>query len=211
MRLLPALSLSVLLAGLPLVPLDAQAVLPSRGFDLAPVRVAAAPAPPIAEWWRHGGPRIRLLDARVTTVMAIGVQRSRLLRALVERVEAADVIVYVGMAPRVDQGLAGSLVFIGDGGEFRYLRAMLNPELSTDHLIASLAHELHHVVEVIDHPSVRSETALAGLYRRIGRQNRIAGRLGWETEAARQVTDDVRRELTLGAAAMLARREATEQ
>lgn len=210
MRLLPALSLSVLLAGVPLVPLDAQAVLPSRGFHLAPVQVAAAPAPPVVEWWRNGGPRIRLLDARVTTVMALGLQRSSLLRALVQRVESADVIVYVGMAPRVDQGLAGSLVFIGDGGGFRYLRAMLNPELSTDHLIASLAHELHHVVEVIEHPGVRSETALAGLYRRIGRQNRIGGRPGWETEAARQVTDEVRRELTIGTA-MLARREETHQ
>lgn len=208
---LPALPSAFVIAGLSLVPLDAQAVLPSRSFGVSPVLVAPPPAPAEAEWWRDGGPRIRFMDGRVAALMEAGLQRSAILRALVDRVEAGHVIVYVGMEPALGRGLSGSVVFAGDGGRFRYLRAKLNPEGTPEQIIAALAHELQHVVEVIDSPQVRSETSLMSLYRRIGRRSRTPTRLAWDTDAARQVTDNVRRELAASATTMLARRDGADR
>jgi len=186
----------------------AQASLPARSFDLAAPVVAPEAVPPVVDWWRDGGPRIRPTDGRVRALLASGLERSPLLRDLVGRVESGDVIVYVGMNPIMQRGIAGCVTFVSDAGRYRYLRAMLNPELTTEQLIAALAHELHHVSEIMAHPEVRSEPALASLYRRIGTENRRSVRSGWETNAAEQVGWDVRRELKEHADATVALREA---
>lgn len=187
----------------------AQASLPARAFQLSLPSVAPQPAPPVVEWWRDGGPRIRPSDNRVASLLALGIERSALVRDLVDQVDAGQVIVYIGMNPRMQQGLAGCVTFVSDAGRYRYLRAMLNPDLTTEQAIAALAHELHHVTEIVAHPEVRSESALESLYRRIGIENRASNRSGWETSAAQQVGWDVRRELKEhAAAATLARREA---
>ena len=157
------------------------------------------------EWWREGGPRIRVGDARAATLLQSGIARSATLRALVERVETSSVVVYLGMRPNMGNEQAGGLTFVGDGGAFRYLRISLNPALSADLLIATLAHELQHVVEVIDNPSVKDETSLIALYRRIGTPSRILRGSGWETEAAQVVGAGVRRELADNSVTTVAR------
>lgn len=188
---------------------SAQASLPAQSFHLSLPSVAPQAAPPVVEWWRDGGPRIRPSDKRVAGLLAMGIERSALVRDLVNTVEAGQVIVYVGMNPMMQRGLAGCVTFVSDAGHYRYLRAMLNTDLTTEQSIAALAHELHHVTEIMAHPEVRSESALASLYRRIGVENRRSARSGWETDAAQQVGWDVRRELKEHAAAVtLARREA---
>jgi hypothetical protein len=187
----------------------AQASLPARSFQLSLPSVTPGAAPPVVEWWRDGGPRIRPSDKRVSDLLAMGMERSPLVRGLVNTIESGQVIVYIGMNPLMQRGLAGCVTFVSDAGRFRYLRAMLNPDLTTEQVIAALAHELHHVTEIMAHPDVRSESALASLYRRIGNENRRSARSGWETDAAQQVGSDVRRELKEhAAAATIARREA---
>ncbi|MDH4066776.1 MAG: hypothetical protein OEW19_20440 [Acidobacteriota bacterium] len=207
---LPALFLLAALAGPSSVLLDGLAALPSRRFAPCPASIAAEREPPAVGLWRDGGPRIRAVDARVSALLASGLPRSSLLRRIVDRVESGDVIVYVGIDPAREARLAGRVTFLGNGGPFRYLRAMINPDLPHDTMIAALAHELYHVVEVVDSPRVRSETALVSLYRRIGRRSDAGRRQGWETQAARQVTDDVRRELSKGDPATVARRDAVD-
>ena len=46
------------------------------------------------------------------------------------------------------------------GGEFRYLRASINSDLTPDQMIATIAHELQHAVEVIADESVSDEDTL---------------------------------------------------
>jgi len=208
---LPALLSAAVIAGLSIVPRSTPAVLPARGFGPVPVPVAPPRTPAASDWWRNGGPRIRLMDDRSRSVLADGLRRSSLLRSLVARVESDDVIVYVEMDRQLDRSLSGRLVLFGAGLQFRYVRVTIDPDQPSDHVIASLAHELRHVVEVIEHPSVEDDAGLALLYRRIGHQNRASGRPGWETDAARQVTDDVRRELSAGGTVLLARRAADQQ
>ena len=208
---LPALLCAVGLVTAFVPSVGAQASLPARSFEPSLPSVAPLAAPPVVEWWREGGPRIRPTDRRVAALLAMGRERSALLRRLVDAVEGADVIVYVGMNPVIQRGLAGCLTFVSDAGRYRYLRAMLNPDLPTEQIIAALAHELHHVTEIIAHPEVRSESALAALYRGIGTENRRAVQSGWETNAAQRAGWDVRRELKEhAAAATIARRQAGE-
>jgi hypothetical protein len=208
---LPALlcAIGFITASIPSV--GAQASLPAKAFELSLPSVGPQAAPPVVEWCRDGGPRIRPIDKRLATLLAAGLERSALLRDLVRTVDAGDVIVYVGMNPAMQRGIAGCVAFVSDAGQFRYLRAMLNPDLTTEQIISALAHELHHVTEIIAHPEVRSEPTLASLYRRIGTENRRATGSGWETNAAQQVGWDVRRELKEHAAAAVARREAAEK
>jgi hypothetical protein len=134
-------------------------------------------------------------------------ERSSVVRALVDTIEASDVVVYASVDSAMMKGLSGRLTFMGTGGGYRYVRITLHPELNQELLITSLAHELQHVLEVIQHPEVTSEAALTELYQRIGHSNLASGRIGWETDAAQDVAAAVRRELRLGTAAMLARRE----
>jgi hypothetical protein len=198
MMRLPALLCASGLAGLLIAPVAAQMPLPSR--TPAPESpVTPDVAPPVPEWWKNGGPRVRTADDRITRLYRIGLERSSLLRKIVDKIDAANVVVYVGIDPTMQKkGLAGRLVFIGDAGAFRYMRALINPEMPPLQIIASIAHELHHVLEVIAHPQVRSESDLMTLYERIGEKNHGMAGTGWETDAARQVGYEVRRELQLG-------------
>jgi hypothetical protein len=191
-------------------PAAGQPRLPARAFE--PSLAVAPQAPvPVVEWWRSGGPRIRLADERAASLLRTGMERSRLLRSLVDRIDAANVVVYLGLDPLMDPGLAGRLTFMGDGGAYRYVRVALNPRrVSEIVMIAALAHELQHVVEVIEHPEVTSESALKTLYQRIGQSTRTGGIPGWETAAARQLSREVRLELTTGAVGAMARQEPTK-
>jgi hypothetical protein len=170
---------------------------------LSPLPATALPDPDTG-WWLDRNPRIRPTDARVRAALADGLRRSGIVRGLVARIEASDVFVYLGMSPHMPDGLSGRLTFAGDAGRFRYLRVELSPIFNTDQVIAALAHELHHVVEVIDHPEVRSDRTLLTLYQRIGHASRATRVSGWETTAALDVGYDVRRELRQVRAGLLA-------
>lgn len=158
-------------------------------FVLASTAFAAEPD------WRNGGLRIRPQDGRTTTLMAAGVARSASFRALVERIEASDVFVYVGISPLLKSTMAGRLTWMTRAGGYRYLRAAISTELSSDQIIASLAHELQHVVEVIEDGNVVDERSLESLYERIGRRSNAGVTAAWETVAAQDAAARVRREL----------------
>jgi hypothetical protein len=194
-------------AALLTAPLSAQPALPARTFEPSVAAVTPAPAPPVRDWWRSGGPRIRPTDQRVAAILRNGLERSPRLRALVGQVEGGSVFVYLGMDPRIDGALAGRLTFVGDAGKYRYLRVAINPVLGTNLIVASIAHELQHVVEVIEHPEVTSESGLRTLYERIGQGTRAGGVPGFETRAAVATTYQVRRELKGAAETTLVRQE----
>ena len=71
-------------------------------------------------------------------------------------------------------------------------------------MIATVAHELQHAVEVIEDESVKDERSLVALYKRIGQPSRAANS-GWETTNAQQTGYQVRRELVAVPAAAMTR------
>jgi hypothetical protein len=139
-------------------------------------------------------PRVRAGDARSAMLLTQGLQRSETLRGLVTQLERRDVIVYVEMQPALKKRLAGTMTWITATPNHRYVRVSINPELNTDMAIATLGHELQHVVEVANAPGVVSDQTLEKFYRVHGDANRAEFN-GWDTEAARVAGHEVRREL----------------
>ncbi len=149
---------------------------------------------------RPGGPRVRPHDSRMARLIADGLRRSPTLRSLVDRIEASNVIVYVGGNPLMKTAPVGRAVVCDDGRQLP-IRAGDDQRRSThDVIISTLAHEFQHVVEVIDEPSVVDDDSLVRLYRRIGVSSSERQSTGWETLAAQAMGAQVRRELILGRA-----------
>ena len=154
---------------------------------------------------RVGGPRLRPQDTRSVQVLKEGAARSATFRALVDRIEASNLIVYVALNPVMKSTLSGALTWMTRAGDFRYVRATISTELTFDQMIASVAHELQHAVEVIEDESVTDERSLVALYKRIGQPSRAAGPSGWETLAAQRTGTQVRRELVAAPATAMTR------
>jgi hypothetical protein len=153
-----------------------------------PVHGAAAP---------FAAARLRPQSPRVAAWIARGLQRSPTMRALADQVERGDVVVYVEIAFRLDPGMAACVTWMASVPGARYLRVSVRPNLREADAIAMLAHELQHVVEVIDNPQVRSGADLAALYDRIGHRTGGGGST-WDTVAALRAGDLTRTELVRG-------------
>jgi hypothetical protein len=159
---------------------------------------------------RNGGQRLRPQDQRITLVLQEGAARSATFKSLVDRIEASNVIVYVAINPILRSSLSGALTWMTRAGEYRYVRASISTESTFDQMIASVAHELQHAVEVIEDESVIDEKSLVALYKRIGQPSRAAGPSGWETIAAQKTATQVRRELVAVPTTMIARASASQ-
>jgi hypothetical protein len=154
---------------------------------------------------RDGGARLRPQDPRISLALQEGMTRSDTFRDLVNRIEASNVIVYVAVTPMMRPSLSGALTWMTRAGDFRYVRASISIEQTFDQMIASVAHELQHAVEVIEDETVVDEKSLVALYKRIGQPSKAAGPLGWETIAAQRTGKQVRRELVAMPTMTLAR------
>ena len=162
-----------------------------------PLAATAKPGPPPgynpATW--NGGPRVRPADSRSAAILLDGIRRSETFRSVVERLEQHDVIVYVQIQPALKGRLSGGLTWLSATKRFRYVRVGISPEMRGDAAIATLGHELHHALEVANEPSIVDEHTMSAHYKRIGISMRVHNN-GWDTEAARVIGDDVRRDLT---------------
>jgi hypothetical protein len=137
---------------------------------------------------------LRPQSRQMRALIARGVEKSPTFRALVERIEAGDVLVYLDTPLALRPGLSGRLTWMATTDAGRMVRASLRPGLSGREAVAILAHELQHVVEIVDHPEVTSAATLSGLYARIGRSTTFEPG-HWDTEAALTTGRLVRREL----------------
>ena len=142
-----------------------------------------------------GEVRLRPQDTRLEMVIKEGAKRSTTFKALVDRIEASNLIVYVAFNPIMKANLSGMLTWMTRAGDFRYVRASISKDLTFDQMIATVAHELQHAVEVVEDDTVVDEKSLVALYRRIGRQNSSASPAHWDTTAAQNTGYRVRREL----------------
>jgi hypothetical protein len=142
----------------------------------------------------EGGPRIRPTDARLAEILEDGIGRSPTLRRLVDRIDSGNVVVYLESEQVLPGVLLGALTWIGANDSLRFLRATIKVRPKSNSLIASIAHELQHVVEVVDAPWVTSDRGLRTLYTSIGKRTSVNEEV-WDTAAARWTTQQVMREL----------------
>jgi hypothetical protein len=142
-------------------------------------------------------PHVRAEMREIRALIADTAERSATFRALLDRLEASDVIVYIRVRQFPSSRLDGRIGFLAGDTTGRYLVIELACPRSTDAQAATLAHELHHATEIADAPWVASPAALARHYRRIGNETEPSGGgQTFETAEAQQVAARVRRELS---------------
>lgn len=159
---------------------------------LLAVTAAADPRP-------EEGPdfHLRTTDAWLLSLIEEGVRTSPTFRALVERLDDSDVIVYLQgdstPAPNVD----GRMTFASKAGGYRYIVVRLRTQSSRRQMLALLGHELRHAVEVADTPAIVDSTSLAREYERLGYVQRwnTAG-VAFDTHAAIEAGYQVLAELS---------------
>ena len=143
----------------------------------------------------HLGLHVRGATPKVKALIDDGIRRSPSFKALVERLNRSDVVVYINVTPDLPVGLDGRLSFMTHAGSVRFLHAQVREGLGVDGIIAVAAHELQHAVEVAEHPDVTNAGAMERLYQRIGERSSIAHNR-YDTPAARSMGRRVRQELS---------------
>jgi hypothetical protein len=141
-------------------------------------------------------PRVRPLDPSLTRVVDAGRHRSPTFHALVERLEAGDVVVYLQYG-QLPGGVQGRLIFLSAVAGYRYVMVEVDRQLDTPRLIAIVGHELQHAVEILDQPQIVDHATFARAYERSGFTRRYfpEGGVGFDTAAAVQAGRHVWREI----------------
>ena len=163
-----------------------------------PLAAPAAPSGPTlspAHYLLLNAPerRVRATDARLRSLVAEGLHRSRTFAGLLTALNHSDVIVYIESVMTLPKGMMGRLTMMPRAGEYRYLRVQIRAELSRREAISLIGHELQHAMEIAGAAEVRDTSAMIQLYRRIGHLS--TGEHAYDTEAAQDMGRTVRREL----------------
>jgi hypothetical protein len=141
--------------------------------------------------------RVRSTDTRVLDLLREGADRSVTFRALVDTIGRSNGIVYIEFGYCAFGHLDGCLLpFLALAHGDRYLRIVVindKNRRSHDQLLALMAHEMRHALEVLEHEDVVNIATMETMYRRIGVP--LTGLSGYETSAARAAGDDVLAEL----------------
>jgi hypothetical protein len=142
--------------------------------------------------------RVRSTDAEILVLLREGIDRSATFRGLVEEISRSDGIVYIEFGYCAFGHLKGCLLpFMVSTHDDRYLRILVIPDKNRwthDQLLALIAHEMRHALEVLEHAEVVDVPTLEALYRRIGTP--MTGQIrGDETSGARAAGDAVLTEL----------------
>lgn len=141
---------------------------------------------------------VRPIDARAAAILARAIDRSPLVRELVDRLAATNVIVHLELSHQMPSGVLGMTRFSASRGGYRYLRVSLAARLRDDDSVPLIGHELQHAMEIAE-SQVNRAAELKRLMETTG--YRMSGTL-YETDAARAIEKDVRREMRDGRLAL---------
>jgi hypothetical protein len=140
---------------------------------------------------------VRTTDPTLTALIQDGVRTSPTFRALVERLIASDVVVYLRCEHQIATHADGRLTFAASAGGLRYVVVRVRRMPSRTHLLALIGHELQHAVEIADTPAIVDGPSLAREYERRGYISRWAsgGGIAFDTADAVHAGEKVLREL----------------
>ncbi|HET9191980.1 MAG TPA: hypothetical protein VFO21_03830 [Vicinamibacterales bacterium] len=129
-------------------------------------------------------PHVRAEDSQMRALIDDAVASSPTVRALVARITASDVVVFVACERSPAVKASGRLNFMASAGGLRYLVVRLKPARRSA-AIAMLAHELQHAAEIADTPAIVDDESLGREYERIGyRSHASHGGVAFDTKAA---------------------------
>jgi hypothetical protein len=109
---------------------------------------------------------IRCRSAEAQVLLATAVEQSPMVRAFVDEIEASDAIVYLDvLAAPTGEPYRGAMRFIAGTPQARYFLVEVDAWRSTrTRRVATLGHELWHVLEVARTPGVRDVADLKRFY-----------------------------------------------
>src|SRR5262245_34216688 len=111
--------------------------------------------------------RVRSTERFIIALIREGYERSATFRGLVAKLQHSNAIVLVQPATCGGGRIRSCLVSVSELQGGRHIRIKVDPHTSHDVLIATVAHELQHAVEVVEHPDVIDATSLLRLYRQL--------------------------------------------
>ena len=139
--------------------------------------------------------RVRPIGGAARMLLEDGPAQSPTVARLLKAIGRSDLIVYVATGIL---RVPGRLELACAKPGVRFLRITINVPDAEPRLIAALAHELQHAVEIAGAPEVTDAASLAGYYREHGQC--MTGN-EYCTKAAQQVTTTVLCEVAAGASA----------
>lgn len=130
---------------------------------------------------------IRATDARIASLIETGLSESATFRRLVTILNDSDVIVHV--EPKQMRNMLGGYLAhnIVAGGGYRYLRIAVETQGSRRRLVALLAHELQHAVEVAQAPAARDAVSLERTFSQLAVAYGCGSTTCYETQAAKDL------------------------
>lgn len=111
---------------------------------------------------------LRVSDPLLAHAIARGSRESATFKALLDRLERSDIIVYMMRTPAAGLQPHGRTQFVVHAGSHRFVRVTIRTDQVTRNIVALVGHELRHVAEVADEPGVVDADSYLDLYRRIG-------------------------------------------
>jgi hypothetical protein len=116
----------------------------------------------------HQLDRVRADSEDLRVLISSGLQRSPTLRAIVDRLEASDLIVEVQCGQFKSVLLAGRTVLLSARQSVRYVLVEIACPMADAGALEILGHELRHALEIASSPWVVDEPSLERLYKQIG-------------------------------------------
>jgi len=153
--------------------------------------------------------RVRSTERFMIALIREGYDRSPGFRELVDVLQRSNVIVFVQPASCAGGRIRSCLVSVAGSRRERHIRIHVDTHTSHEWLIATVAHELQHAVEIAEHPDVIDASAVLKLYRQIA-FGRCREGLSEECETTRALATEsqVLKELYAQTRAALSRRPA---
>lgn len=171
-----------------------------RSLPIAGVAVLMTAALALAETPAGATPHVRPETEGTRDLYADLLAHSQTVRALVARLDASNVIVYVRHRAFTETTLDGRIGFVRSektgAPRYRFLIVEIACGRSRIVQLAAFAHELQHAVEIADAGEVVDARTLASHYSRIGMRTSVGPAADtFETISARDISVQVRREL----------------
>ena len=133
-----------------------------------------------------------MATSRLVALIDEGAARSPTFRSLVIALEGTDGMVFVEER-RCPRRVPACLIWqLTLAGPYRMLFVVIDTRRPDINLMASIGHELHHALEILGDPSIRSTRALMWFYMREGKRVQP---LVVETAAAQAAGDTILREI----------------
>ena len=119
--------------------------------------------------------RLKPADSEMRRLIVDGHLRSAEFRRLVDQIQRSNAVVIVQFGDCAKGRFRACVTNVDGDARQRSVRVKISPRTTEDRLIATIGHELQHVVEILADVNVTgADTALA-LYRRIGEGQCRAG------------------------------------